>query len=73
MTDRKGNPVKVGDRVFVLPSEAIDRDGGTGYIRRVLNDKARVDDGPAGDFDFTKSKDWSWSSWCKPNELELVR
>ncbi len=79
MKDRKGNELKVGDKVFVLDRKGMQ--GGSGYIRRFSIDRqrntptCRVDDGPAdmGE-DLTKAPDgaWSWSAWCGPEEVEKV-
>jgi hypothetical protein len=67
MKDRKGNDVKVGDRVYVIPQGDI---GGAGYVRRVKDDKARIDDGPA---DLPEDDDsWNWGAWCEANEFELI-
>lgn len=69
MTDKKGNELTVGDRVYVLPEEYT-RTGGYGFVRKIKDGRARVDDGNLDDDDVTTSKSYTWSAWCRPGELE---
>lgn len=71
MTDKNGNPLKVGDRVYVLPDK-YDVAGGPGYVRRFKGGKARVDDGRLEDDCLMTSESYTWSSWCTPQRLERI-
>lgn len=61
MTDCKGNPVKVGDRVYVTPECGI---GGNGIVRWTDDKIAWIR---------STDKRRSWSVWCRSGEFELMR
>ena len=71
MKDRKGNPVEVGDRVYVLPDKQT-RSGGFGWVRRIAEGKARVDDGDALQSTLSTDDSWTWSAWVTPDEVETM-
>jgi hypothetical protein len=75
VTDRKGNNLAVGDRVYVQHTEDI---GGPGYLRAFAPDHrgrgtiCRVDDGKIEDTDICTSKSYTWSAWCESAEVEKI-
>ncbi len=74
MTDRKGNVLEIGDRVYV--HNGIGGTVGPGYIRAfgVLFHKVccRVDNGAKEDTDIKTSQTYTWSSWCHQDTVEKI-
>lgn len=77
MKDSKGNPVSVGDRVYVNKRGG-DDSYGPGYVRVIKeqgtrSERCRVDDGPA-DMGDTLVGDyrWTWSAWVSASEFEVI-
>lgn len=71
MKDRKGNAINVGNRVFVLPDGS--DSNGAGYVRKIINGEAFVDDGPPGDFSILDDKEkYTWAAWCTSEEIEKI-
>lgn len=78
MKDRKGNDIKVGDTVFVIPDpESGSKANGRGFVREIKEvpwghrkDKlrARIDDGPGT----VRGYDFLWSAWVESARIELL-
>lgn len=73
MKDRKGNEVKVGDRVFVLDRQG--ESAGAGWVRAIMpwragGEAARIDNGRRGHG--LPDNNYTWSVWCEPKEFEVI-
>jgi hypothetical protein len=75
MKDRNGKPVQRGTRVRRVGGP---NDGEVGTVHRVT-ESLHGEAGQHGalvydcglDVNPVNSNDWTWGSWCRPNELEV--